>query len=178
MGLFDNIRDIPIEEEDDNLDPTSDKTSGSIDFTDGATPYADSATTGNDNPRRRRGCRFLFWFLTIVIVAGAVAFYLRYLNPYTVGAREKVFVENVEKRGIIFKTYEVDVISPRAIADTAGAYQRQGSFSVASDSIGNMLQNLQNTGTLVEITYERFYATLPWRGASRSVITAVEIETE
>ena len=135
----------------------------------------EQSTTQTDPPRKRRrmrGC--LLWLLTGVIITLAVLFYLRYLNPYVTDARDRVYIERVEKRGIIFKTYEVQAVRPDLLNNNSTIYSPAETFSVANDSLAIRLQDLQNTGHIVTITYERFYGILPWRGASHNVITAIE----
>lgn len=124
----------------------------------------------------RSGNRFrkaVAWFITIAIVVLGATLYLRYFNPYTVDARLTGCVLSVEKRGVIFKTYEADFVSREALEDTAHVYTRQQSMTVASESVARRLQAIQGTGKPVTVIYERYYGTLPWRGGSTSVITGI-----
>lgn len=182
MSIFDRFKDIPIDpEEPDGVDNRP-QNGSTIDFT--SAPESESASiiggaevVGSSAQERRRGCRRVWiWLLLTVIVVGGVAFYLRYYNPYITDARERAFVQRVEKRGIIFKTYEVELVLPRQLTDSTAVYDRNStSYSVANDSLALLLQREQDNGRLIEITYETFYATLPWRGASCRVITAVSV---
>lgn len=155
-----------------------------ITFDLGDTQAAESGATGNaggnatgEGGRRRHGCRrALAWILTIAIVGLGLTFYLRYFNPYATDARLTGCVLSVEKRGVFFKTYEAEIVTRDALADTSRVYTRERSMTVGSDEVARKLQALQGTGRPVTVSYERFYGTLPWRGSSTSVITGIVSE--
>lgn len=146
-----------------------------------ATTPADNAGGDNvggegDTPQpkpRRLGRRLLACLILLVFVALGVIAWLRYLNPYVVDAQESGYVYNVERRGVIFKTFEGEMIADRSLRDSSRVYPQHLQFSVPDDSIARLLQGYQNRGTRVTITYERYSGTLPWRGASVNVVTAV-----
>lgn len=140
---------------------------------------ASSGAGGDDNSGRkhRHGCRkALIWVVSIAVVALGLTFYLRYFNPYATDARLTGCVLSVEKRGMIFKTYEAEIVTRDALTDTTHVYTRERSMTVASEAVARRLQALQGTGRPVTVSYERFYGTLPWRGSSTSVITAIVAE--
>ena len=123
--------------------------------------------------RRHRGRKVLAWIVFICLIVLGAWFYIRYFNPYDTEARASGYITNVEKRGIIFKTFEAEMISERALADTTRVYTRDFTFSVRSDSLARILQPLQGTGRKVTVVYERYYGMLPWRGGSPCVVTGV-----
>ena len=84
------------------------------------------------------------------------------------------YVVSVERRGIIFKTFEGEMVSHSALEDSTRVYAREINFSIPSDSLARVLQSYQGTGRPVTVTLERYYGTLPWRGASPTVAVAVE----
>lgn len=141
----------------------------------------ESSASGSDNTPtptpekpRHRGRKVLVWTIVIGVLILGGAFYLRYFNPYVEDAAMKCYIVNVEKRGIIFKTYEVQAVSAESVADTSKIYSHPESFSITSDQVARQLQQYQGTNTPVTLRYEKFYATLPWRGSSTSVITSIE----
>lgn len=141
-----------------------------VDFTNTSTP-----TQAPDKPARRGGCRkILWWFFAIVVIIGAAAFTIRYVFPYTTDSRVRGYVESVEKRGIVFRTFECELISHSALQDSTRIYARSITFSVPDDSLARVLQSYQGTGRPVTVTLERYYGTLPWRGASSTVAVAVQ----
>lgn len=146
-----------------------------VDFT--ASDTTGPGKSGHDfetEPRHRhRGRKFLVWIITLAVIALGVTFYLRYCNPYVAEAHMQAYVTGVEKRGMLFKTNEAQLISREAVTDTVHLYTHALSLSVASDSLVGVLRSYQGTGRPVTIVYERYYGSLPWRGASTGVITAV-----
>lgn len=117
--------------------------------------------------------KWVWWTASVLVAVMAVAFYLRFCNPYVTDARMTGFVTGVEKRGIIFKTYEADFISEAALTDTTRVYSHNVSFSVDEPAVVARLQSLQGSGRPVTVVYETYYATLPWRGASKNVIISI-----
>ncbi len=134
-----------------------------------------SASAATEKPARRGGCRkILWWFMAFVVVVAAVAFSIRYMIPYTTDSRVRGYVESVEKRGIVFRTFECELITHSALEDSTRIYTRPVNFSVPDDSLARVLQSYQGTGRPVTVTLERYYGTLPWRGASTTVAVTVE----
>lgn len=133
---------------------------------------------GSEKPvgkkKTRRGCAFLGWFAFMVILVLAVAVYVRYFIPHTSESKTVGFITLVEKRGIIFKTYEGEMISETRMADTTKVYSRDLQFSIPDDSLGARVQQYQATGRPVVITTKKFYGTLPWRGATNVILTDIE----
>ena len=125
-------------------------------------------------PRHSRLRRFMAWFITICIAGLGVAAYLRYFNPYATDALVSGYVTGVERRGIIFKTYEAEIISEAALTDTTRLYSERLKMSIPSEELAKRLQALQGSGRRVTLTTERFYGMLPWRGESTTVITAID----
>lgn len=142
-----------------------------------ATPadLSSASDTGNGEPEphRRKMRRILIWLGVAVVAVLAVVAYFRYFNPYVSDAQMSCYVIGVEKRGIIFKTYEADVVSQQSMTDTVRVYSREHSFSIGSPELAQSLRRWQGTGREVTVTYKTYWASLPWRGASKSVITAV-----
>ncbi|MCM1484229.1 MAG: hypothetical protein NC043_07820 [Muribaculaceae bacterium] len=141
-----------------------------IDFT---SSHSGNCPPGEPRHPRHRWRKVLIWTAVVALAVLGVVFYLRYCNPYVTDARVTGFVTRVEKRGIVFKTYEADFISESALTDTTRVYSHNLSFSVSNPSIIARLQQNQGTGRPLTIVCETYYATLPWRGASKNVITSI-----
>lgn len=121
--------------------------------------------------KKRHGWR---WFFFILFVALCATVYIRYFIPYATESRTTGFVTRVEKRGIIFKTFEGEMISQSQLTDTARIYSRDFFFSIPDDSIARIIQSYEGTGRPVTITCKRYFGSLPWRGATNTIATAVE----
>ena len=171
MRLTDNIHDVPIDNDSDAT-PQASEQAPTISFSAADTPKAPDTQAR----RRRRGCGFWTWFVLVIVVALGVTFWLRYLNPYVTDAVARGYIERVEKRGIIFKTYEGEMIRRSALDDTTSVYSRDFAFSIESDSLAQRLQSFAGTGTVVSVRYRSYYGSLPWRGASRNVVESVTVD--
>lgn len=137
----------------------------SFDFSDGGVR---GDYTGGPKKRRKKSRGWLWFFLFLVVVlAGAVT--IRYFIPYIVESRVTGYVTLVEKRGIVFPTFEGEMVSESLLADTTRIYSRDLSFSIPDDELALRLQQYQGTGRPVTVTFKRYYGTLPWRGAYNTV---------
>lgn len=143
-------------------------------------PSGPTCSPGLQQPKprpRHTGRKILLWFIVIVLIVGGGAFWMRYLNPYTVDSLVSGYVTNVEKRGLFFKTYEGEMVTESMTADPSGSPYRQTlHFSIPSPELALRLQSVQGTGSKVTLTTEKFYGVLPWRGASNVVATSAKID--
>lgn len=121
--------------------------------------------------RKRSGCGCI---IVIVLVIAAAIGYFRYFSPAVDDAVMDVCVVNVEKRGLLFKTYEAEVVDPQRISDQESPYTRPQAVTIADEALARRLQQIQSSGRPVRLRYRRYSATLPWRGESKIVITALE----
>lgn len=123
--------------------------------------------------QRRRRRHILLGSAAFLALALAVAVGLRYFVPYATESRVRGFVTNVERRGLLFKTFEGEMITNEMLTDTTRIYQRSVTFSVPDDSLARELQQRQSTGRPVILLTKRYHGTLPWRGASTTVVTDI-----
>lgn len=100
--------------------------------------------------------------------------YLHWLQPYSEGAVQYGYVEKIERRGDIFKTFEGTLIPYRSIADTIEPYEGDLVFSVADDPTAAQLRRLFLANLPARVEYRRYHAPLPWRGDATVVITRVD----
>ncbi len=164
IKLDDTHKDYFVNDPEENAGTGTTQDGKVIDFSQGGT---------TPMPKPKRGRKVLWWTIAVCVAVLAVVFYLRYCSPYVEDARMTGFVTKVEKRGMIFKTYEADFISEAALTDTTRVYSHDVSFSVDNPEVIARLQQMQGTGRTVTVVYETYYATLPWRGESKSVITEI-----
>lgn len=128
-----------------------------------------------DTPRRRSPWRkVLAWVIILCVIGAAIWVWIRYFNPYAEEARIDAYITNVERRGVIFKTWEADIISEQALTDTARVYSRAASVTIPDEALAARLRQAQGTGRPVTLVTSRYYGMLPWRGGSTTVVTAVE----
>ncbi|MCH5238742.1 MAG: hypothetical protein J1F38_00805 [Muribaculaceae bacterium] len=115
------------------------------------------------------------WVLGIVILIGLVAgCWIRFFSPYVEDATQYGYVEGIEKRGMIFQTYEGILIPYKELMDTTRIYSRDFVFSVGDNKTAATLKKALYDVKPVRVTYKKYYATIPWRGASKIVVTAAD----
>ena len=123
---------------------------------------------------RRRFRRFIVWTCIIAMAVLAGAFWLRYVNPYVVGSHERGYIVALEYRGMIFKTWEGEMITRKAMTDTVNVYSGTMMFSVDDPKVASRLEEYSGIGRQVTVTFDRYMGTLPWRGSQTCIVTAVE----
>lgn len=125
---------------------------------------------------RRRGRRWIAILVVVCIVVISGLVYVRYFNPYAVESQVTGYVTNVERRGIIFKTYEGDMITESNLTDTAHVYSRAFTFTIPDAELARRIQATQGSGKKVKLYYSKYYGVLPWRGASKNVVENMTLE--
>ena len=89
-----------------------------VDFTDDIAD--DAAKAAAEGQPKKRKSHFWAWALTIIIIGLGVTCYFRYFNPYITEARVTGYVTQIERRGMIFKTFEyrerIDRYDPHLLA--------------------------------------------------------------
>lgn len=115
------------------------------------------------------------WLIGGVAVMGLViACWLRYFSPYIDDATQYGYVEHIEKRGTLFKTFEGVMIPYKELMDTTRIYNRDFIFSAADEKVATALKKAQFAGRPVRIGYKQYHASVPWRGSSKIVVTKVD----
>lgn len=128
-----------------------------------------------DHLQTRSRWPFWIWIIGALAVIGLIiGCWLRYFSPYVEEATQYGYVEHIEKRGTIFKTFEGVMIPYKELMDTTRIYNRDFVFSVDNDEAATNLKKAQLNAKPVMVTYKKYHATLPWRGASKIVVTEAD----
>lgn len=126
--------------------------------------------------------RFPMWFYivaVVIVIAGGLAIWLRYFKPYIDEAQQFGYVDSVQHRGILFKTYEGNLLPYRSLMDTTRVYSRDFIFSVTNDTIGRALMTYSRTGKPICVKYRQYHSSMPWRGETKILIYDVDtVEAE
>lgn len=117
---------------------------------------------------------WLWVSLAVLVVALGVGMWLRYFSPYVEYATQYGYVEHLERRGTIFKTYEGVLLPYKALADTTRPYSRDFIFTASGKDVFKRLRIAQRECLPVCVEYKKYHATLPWRGASKIIVTNVD----
>lgn len=130
------------------------------------------AAAEKEQPKRKSGFRkFLRWFVFIVLLTGAIAFWWKYYFVFGEGVKSGE-LNYVVKKGNVFKTYEGKLIQAGFRSQTPGAINSyEFEFSVADDSIAAILMN--NSGNYFDLHYKEYKGTIPWRGFSPFIVDKI-----
>ena len=112
--------------------------------------------------------------MAVVVIGLIIACWIRYFSPYVEDATQFGYVENIEKRGLIFKTYEGTIIPYRELMDTTRVYSRDFIFSVADNKTATTLKQALYDAKPVRVTYRKYHATVPWRGSNKIVVMSAD----
>lgn len=125
-----------------------------------------------EQPKKKSGFRkFLRWFVFIVLVSGAIAFWWKYYFVFGEGVKSGE-LNYVVKKGNLFKTYEGKLIQSGFRSKAPGAISSyEFEFSVTNDSIANVLMN--NSGNYYDLHYKEYKGALPWRGFSVYIVDKI-----
>ena len=115
---------------------------------------------------------------TIAVVFGiffVVWIWMLFWNPVVSMEQQTGYVNEIRCEGRIFKTFEGKLLTYGLLYDSVAEPQTEFYFSVADDSVARELMLLQKSGKKVAVTYKEYDATLPWRGSSTRIVTAVDV---
>ncbi len=122
-----------------------------------------------------RNWKFWLWLVAGAVVVGlGYAAWLRYFTPYSTHEVQYGYVEQIMRRGDIFKTFEGVLIPYKAINDTIVPYDGDIIFTAKNDHVAAELRRMQLANLPVRVELERYHATVPWRGESRVVIVSAD----
>ena len=117
-----------------------------------------------EQPKKKSGFRkFLRWFVFIVLLTGAIAFWWKYYFVFGEGVKSGE-LNYVVKKGKLIQS-GIRSKSPGAIS----SYEFE--FSVTNDSVANILMN--NSGNYFDLHYKEYKGTLPWRGFSKYIVDKI-----
>ncbi len=115
--------------------------------------------------------KFLRYLLIIIILALSIFIYYRYFWVFGEGVKAGQ-LNQVVKKGFIFKTYEGILIQSGFKGSTAGTIQSyEFKFSVVKDELANQL--MMNSGKVFELHYKEYMGSIPWRGVTVFVVDSI-----
>ncbi len=135
---------------------------------DAINPDSSSVNKPNIKPKKRSTAfrRFARTLMVVFLASLIFCIYWFYFNKYGEGERTGILVK-ITRKGNVFKTDEGEMwLSCRQVTNPEKFY-----FSVVSDSIAKVLKALQDD--CVQLTYDQYRASLPWRGDTKYIVTGV-----
>lgn len=122
----------------------------------------------------RRGPIFWIIGLMIVIAIALVATYRYFFVPVVDEATEFGYVENIQKEGSFFPSFEGVLLPYKSLMDTLRPYAGDFAFSTSDEHLAAELKRRQGLGVPVKIEFKIFRHRLPWRGQTRVIVTKVD----
>ena len=115
--------------------------------------------------------KFLTIFISFLLLCVAAFVYWRYFYVFGDGIKSG-YLNYIVRKGDVFKTWEGKLIQEGIRSRTVGSIQSyEFEFSVASDSIANILQ--MNSGKLFDLHYKEYHGVIAWRGNTRYLVDNV-----
>lgn len=126
-------------------------------------------------PSRKVNWKLWAWVLGVGILAGLLwVGYIRVFNAYVQMGTQYGYVESIEKRGDLFKTYEGVLLPYKSLMDTIRPYEGDFEFSTSNPTIAARLKEMQYSNLPVRVNYDVYHTVMPWRGDTKVVITRVD----
>lgn len=120
-------------------------------------------------PRKKTG----FWIMIAacgVAIGILIAMYVYFFTPYVSEATQYGYVDDIQHRGDVFKTYEGVLIPYKEKNDTTRIYPGDILFSVKNPKVAVTLKRLQYAGLPARVEYKRYRVSLPWRGETKMLV--------
>lgn len=110
--------------------------------------------------------------IAVIIIAGLLIFgYVRYFVPFSDSGVKAGILNNVKHKGIIFKTYEGELIQSGFGQGMQGLQSNEFQFSIDDKNLAIKLMGM--SGQNVKLHYKEYYGRLPWRGYSKFVVDSI-----
>ncbi len=94
-------------------------------------------------------------------------------GPMVDDAVQYGYIDHIERRGAIFKTYEGVLLPYKNLHDTTRVYDHDFIFST-SEKLGKTLRAFQNSGRPLRVEYRTYRYALPWMGDEKTVVVRVD----
>jgi len=109
--------------------------------------------------------------LTVVVVGLLIFGYIWFYVPFSDSGVKAGILNNVKHKGVIFKTYEGELIQSGFRPGAQGLQSNEFQFSVESEELFEKLKPL--SGQNVILHYKEYYGALPWRGYTKFIVDSI-----
>ena len=123
-----------------------------------------------DRPRRL----WLWGALAALTLAIVWIIYIIGFAPAVQEASICGYVEHIEKRGMVFKTFEGVLLPYKELKDTTRVYRHDFLFSVKDPKVAADMRRMQYANRPVRIEYNRYRSVRPWRGDGKVLVISVD----
>lgn len=109
--------------------------------------------------------KFFGILLTLIVLGGVIFLYVWYYVPFSNEGVKAGILNNVKHKGVVFKTWEGELIQSGFRPGQQGLQSNEFNFSVEDEELAKHLMQL--SGQQVKLHYKEYYGALPWRGYSK-----------
>lgn len=115
--------------------------------------------------------KVLITIAAIVIVGLLIFGYIWFYVPFSDSGVKAGILNNVKHKGIIFKTYEGELIQSGFRPGQQGLQSNEFQFSIEKKEIYQQLMSL--SGQNVKLHYKEYFGALPWRGYTKFIVDSI-----
>jgi hypothetical protein len=108
-------------------------------------------------------------FLVLILSLGGFVWY-RYYFVFAEGVKSGQ-LNDVKKKGYIFKTYEGKLIQSGVKSSGTSIQSNEFVFSIDDERVAKQLELA--SGKYIDLHYNEYISSLPWRGMSQYVVDSV-----
>lgn len=118
----------------------------------------------------------ILWIVGIAVVAMVLLIwaYKYFFTPVIDEAVQYGYVENVQKEGTFFHSYEGVILPYKELMDTLRPYEGDFVFSTNDEKVAVALKRQQGKGAPVKVEYQIYRHKFPWRGKTNVIVTRVD----
>lgn len=108
----------------------------------------------------------------LIVLLGLLIFgYIRFYVPYSDSGVKAGILNNIKHKGIIFKTYEGELIQSGFRPGQSGLQSNEFQFSVDDKELAIKLMSM--SGQNVKLHYKEYFGALPWRGYTKFIVDSI-----
>ncbi len=115
--------------------------------------------------------KILLTFTFIIIVGLLIFGYIWFYVPFSDSGVKAGTLNNIKHKGIIFKTYEGEIIQSGFRPGQQGIQSNEFQFSIEDKDLAIKLMSM--SGQNVRLHYKEYFGKLPWRGYSKFIVDSI-----
>lgn len=130
-------------------------------------------------PSKGSRMRLWIWVAAAAVVIGILwGCYIRYFRAYMTDATQYGYIEQIAPQGNVVNTYEGVLLPYKNLMDSTRVYDGDFIFSTTDADVAAELKKMQFANRPVRVTYKVYHTSVPWRGNSKIIVTAVDSVSE
>ena len=119
--------------------------------------------------------RIWWWLAAFGLIIGIlITVYIRWFQPYSENAVQYGYVENIEHKGMLFKTFEGTLLPYKNLMDTTRVYEGDFHFSTTDERVAVTLRKMQYAHRPVRVVFKTYLGRVPWRGDTKYMIVEAD----